>query len=250
MNTNNKSVFWAIPFIFVGIVWFLKNMGIVTYSLFSILISWQVLLIYVGLFNLLSKRFWAGLITTAIGVVFILPEIGWSSSNWLHVYWPLIFVIIGVFQLFKPQKRLNTYFHQKHFQRNFQKHWNEGANTYSNTDYSSQDGFVISYNTFGSVQQIVLDPVFKGADIRNTCGGTVLDLRRTKLEAAQTFIDVECTFGGIEIYLPAEWNLQSQVNTVIGGCDDKRYHSSAETDQEHVLIIRGKVTFGGIEFKN
>ena len=248
---NKRNVFWAIPFIFVGIVWFLKNMGIVTQELFSILISWQVLVMYIGIYNLFGRHFWGGIITFAVGAVFLLPEIGLLDSHWLHVYWPLIFIFIGVFQLIKPKRRYNDAFRRKHFHHMHGRgDWRKGQNMYSNTDYSSNDGFVVSNNTFGSIQQIVVDPVFKGADIRNTCGGTVLDLRRTKLEAAQTFIDVECTFGGIEIYMPAEWNLQSQVSAVIGGCDDKRYQSSANIDQEHVLVVRGRITFGGIEFKS
>ena len=104
----------------------------------------------------------------------------------------------------------------------------------------SEDGFIVSDNTFGSVQQIVLDPVFRGARLRNAFGGTVLDLRRSKLEAPQTFIDIDCTFGGVEIYLPSDWNLLTQIDAFIGGCDDKRYNSSVEIDKEHILIVRGK----------
>ena len=75
-------------------------------------------------------------------------------------------------------------------------------------------------------------------------------LRRSKLEAPQTFIDIDCTFGGVEIYLPSDWNLLTQIDAFIGGCDDKRYNSSVEIDKEHILIVRGKVSFGGIEFKS
>lgn len=43
---------------------------------------------------------------------------------------------------------------------------------------------------------MVLDEVFKGATIRNTFGGTVLDLRRTNISEGETYIEVECNFGG------------------------------------------------------
>lgn len=69
-------------------------------------------------------------------------------------------------------------------------------------------------------------------------------------KAPQTFIDIDCTFGGVEIYLPSDWNLLTQIDAFIGGCDDKRYNSSVEIDKEHILIVRGKVSFGGIEFKS
>lgn len=50
--------------------------------------------------------------------------------------------------------------------------------------------------------------------------------------------------------MPSDWNLLTQIDAFIGGCDDKRYNSSVEIDKEHILIVRGKVSFGGIEFKS
>ena len=154
------------------------------------------------------------------------------------MFWPVLFIFVGIMILFKPERH------------HFNAHWDGRRPEYTKEVYSSEDGFIVSDNTFGSVQQIVLDPVFRGARLRNAFGGTVLDLRRSKLEAPQTFIDIDCTFGGVEIYLPSDWNLLTRIDAFIGGCDDKRYNSSVEIDKEHILIVRGKVSFGGIEFKS
>ncbi len=178
------------------------------------------------------------MITIAIGVYFLLPEITGITGEWVRMSWPVLLILVGIMILFKPKRHRSN------------NHWDGGRPEYAKEVYSSEDGFVVSDNTFGSVQQIVLDPVFRGARIKNTFGGTVLDLRRSKLEAPQTFIDIDCTFGGVEIYLPSDWNLQTQIDAFIGGCDDKRYNTSVEIDKEHTLIVRGKVSFGGIEFKS
>ena len=172
------------------------------------------------------------------GAYFLLPEISWVEGEWLDMFWPVLFIFVGIMILFKPECH------------HFNAHWDGRRPEYTKEVYGSEDGFIVSDNTFGSVQQIVLDPVFRGARLRNAFGGTVLDLRRSKLEAPQTFIDIDCTFGGVEIYLPSDWNLLTQIDAFIGGCDDKRYNSSVEIDKEHILIVRGKVSFGGIEFKS
>lgn len=228
----------AAVFIIVGLLFLGRNFGIIDYDLFDILVSWQMLLVVIGIVNLIKQHFFGGMITIAIGVYFLLPEITGITGEWVRMSWPVLLILVGIMILFKPKRY------------RFNNHWDGGRPEYAKEVYSSEDGFVVSDNTFGSVQQIVLDPVFRGARIKNTFGGTVLDLRRSKLEAPQTFIDIDCTFGGVEIYLPSDWNLQTQIDALIGGCDDKRYNTSVEIDKEHALIVRGKVSFGGIEFKS
>ncbi|KAA6309444.1 hypothetical protein EZS27_039066, partial [termite gut metagenome] len=160
-------------------------MGWIDYSIFRVIISWQMLLIAIGVGTILRKHLVGGLIVTGIGTFFLLARIDviWDCN--IHDYWPLLFVCIGIILLLKrpfDKKR-----HHTHVQE---------------TMYSSKNGFVYSDVSFGSVKQIVVDPVFKGAKIKNSCGSTLIDLRRTSLESPETYIDVECRLGGIEIYAP------------------------------------------------
>ena len=37
---------------------------------------------------------------------------------------------------------------------------------------------------------------------------------------------------------------------MMGGCDDKRFNASIEMDREHILVVRGNIVFGGVEFKS
>lgn len=236
-----RNVFWALPFIYVGIIWQSAQMGYITSHLSHILISWQVLLIYIGVWSLINgHRILPGIVAILAGGLFLLPETGLVEEEWAHLNWPLALILIGILVLVKP-------FFPGRKIRQHRLQINPGRGT---SNYVCTEGYIESVNTFGSIEQIVLDPVFKGAQLKNTFGGIVLDLRRTRLEAPQTFIDVECTFGGIEIYVPANWNMQTQVKATIGGCENKRYTGYTEIDHEHVLIIRGNITFGGLELKS
>ncbi|MCD8262557.1 MAG: cell wall-active antibiotics response protein [Bacteroides sp.] len=105
------------------------------------------------------------------------------------------------------------------------------------------------------MEHIVLDPAFRGAQIRNNFGATLLDLRHTTLNPGKTYMDVECNFGGIELYVPSEWNLSVKADTNLAGYTDKRlinrsreYMASATDEKE--LIICGKLTLSGMEIKN
>ena len=44
-----KNLFWAILFIVVGVVWIMRNTGMITDDLFHIIVSWQMLVMYIGI---------------------------------------------------------------------------------------------------------------------------------------------------------------------------------------------------------
>lgn len=239
--------FWAIPLIIIGLVWQLRNMGYIDYHTFHIIISWQAMLMYLGLVNLFKKQYTGGVILFGIGLLFMLPKLDILEPDWLHVNWPIALIVIGIALLLKPQIR-NRHLSFPGRAKFFKRHGEESEQ--AETSCISEDGYIDTGNYFGSVKQIVLDPVFRGARISNAFGGTVIDLRHTSLEAAETFIDVDCTFGGVEIYMPGHWLLQNNTTVIMGGCEDKRFKGREEVDPNHTIIIRGNVTFGGVEIKS
>lgn len=241
------NLFWAIPLIVVGLVWQLSNMGYITSQVFHIIVSWQALLMYIGIVNIFKRQYIGGIITFGVGLLFMLPKLDILDHDWLRVNWPIALIVVGIILIIKPYFRKDrSGFHSK---GNCFKRYGENANQ-ADSSYSCEDGYVKSTNYFGSVKQIVLDPVFKGASISNTFGGTVIDLRHTSLEAPETFIDIDCTFGGVEIYMPSNWLLENNSTVILGGCEDKRFVGREEINNEHTLIIRGNITFGGVEIKS
>jgi predicted membrane protein len=245
IDKNRNHASWlnpllvALVFIAVGLLLIGNNMGLIDYSLFHILVSWQMLLIVIGISQFIKRNDTAGFILIGIGAFFLIPRVIGYSHDWVGTYWPVIFIIVGIGLILNIGKVGSC----GHYRR-------DRFHRFNSEPCKTDNGFVNSSNTFGSVRQIVLDPVFKGARISNSFGGTVLDLRRTSLEAPETYIDIESTFGGIEIYVPSTWYVEINTSNVAGGSDDKRFTSRENVDFEHKLIIRGSNTFGGIEVKS
>ncbi len=222
--------------IIVGILALLKNTGILDHNTFRIIVSWQMFLIVWGIWTFINSKHMNGIILAGIGIFFLIPQITGSGHDWLRIYWPIVLIIIGIIFLFKLKNPFGLFKHKNRF--------------FESQNFGSGDGYVISDNTFNSVHHIVLDPVFKGASIDNTFGGTILDLRRTSLEAPETYIDIDCTFGGIEIYVPENWNIIQNIDLNLSGVEDKRIISSTNQDKEHKLIIQGDFVFSGLKIKN
>ncbi len=224
------AIFIAVGFILIG-----RNLGFVNFAMSRILISWQMLLIVLGLVSLLRSHYTGGAILMAIGVFFLTPVIPGLGHIWVVNYWPLIFIAIGIILI------INRNHHHEHWHQRW-------SNNRESSSYICEDGFITSHNSFGSVRQIVLDPVFKGATISNTFGSTIIDLRRTSLSQNETFIDIDSSFGGIEIYVPESWTVKTLVKNSFSGTEDKRYNTML-MDSSKVLIIRGNISFSGLEIK-
>ena len=62
-----KNLFWAIPFIVVGVVWIMRNTGMITDDLFHIIVSWQMLVMYIGIGSISRRHYIGGLITFLVG---------------------------------------------------------------------------------------------------------------------------------------------------------------------------------------
>ena len=176
----------AVGFVFLG-----KNTGNIKQSLFEALISWQMLLVVIGLYSISYKKFLWGTFVAGVGVFFLIPYITGEGKEWISIYWPLVFVFVGLLLLIKllipKQKKSNVKFYE------------------TATERRTENGFVFSENSFSAAKHVVMDEVFKGARITCSFGGSELDLRRTSLQEGDTFIDVDSQFGGVEIYLPNKW---------------------------------------------
>ena len=88
---------------------------------------------------------------------------------------------------------------------------------------------------------------FEGADVQTSFGGLSLNLKGADI-ADQAFIDLNVGFAGVSIIVPEGLAVQISVNSGFGGVSDKRFQKVGTGTP--LLIITGKVGFGGVEVRN
>jgi hypothetical protein len=76
----------------------------------------------------------------------------------------------------------------------------------------------------------------------------VLDLSGTHMEGDTATVDVLSVMGGIEIFVPRDWNVTTKVMSFMGACVDKRRPPTMPATK--TLIVRGATFLGGIEIKD
>lgn len=240
----------ALLFILLGILLLAYNMGWISYHLFRILVSWHSLFILLGIYAMASRHYVRGLILLLIGTYLLLGGLQWLPAISQILMWPLAFIITGIVLLVKSQRKKRRW--KSHY-ASFHPIGEEMDSTQGNFTAGQQqetvDGFLRSENVYGAARHVIFDELFKGADIRVSVGGTAIDLRHTHIAPGETYIDVDCSWGGVEIYVPSDWTVVFKCNAFFGGCEDKRWRNNS-VNHECILVIRGKISCGGVTIKD
>jgi len=247
-NNPMRNRFWGgfslpIILIIVGLVFLAVNTGLLPTVYAPLFSSWPIWLVFGGLFFLLDRSWFTGLVLLTIGAFYLLPQIGAANpalnipANFAHLYWPALLVIGGVYfilsRLFPNRYRYWGGFH-KHFDK-------------FNTTVNTEEGFLAINSSFDSRKEIVLDPIFKGGNIDCSFGEVIVDLRKTTLQEGKTILTAKVSFGSVHIIVPSTWNVQLKGDSAFGDFRDSRIDPSFNPDSNSSLIIQGKCSFG--EFK-
>ena len=242
-RTNGYLI--ATLFIIVGILFLLRNLGMIDPPLFDLLVSWPMLPVVSGIFTIFHRNPVGGKLLVGVGVYFLFPQLNWITNDFLRVYWPLGLILLGLVIMLKRKDSIRTKKHKRPF--NHPPFGHRKPNDEIN--YETDNGFVSVDTTFNSVRHIVLDPVFKGADIDVSFGNVILDLKKTTLEADETIINIDSSFSGVVIYVPKGWLVRLKVDSFLAGCQDMR-DLTETTDMTHTLYICGDLSFSGLELRD
>lgn len=124
----------------------------------------------------------------------------------------------------------------------------DGADRDEASGFTSED-YLKSTAVFSDVKKIVISKRFQGGEVVNICGGTDVNLIQAEIHHP-IVIDVFQLFAGMKIIVPSHWKVQSDVVSVFGEVDDKRFTQGLPYDEQKVVYIKGTSLFGGITIKN
>ena len=78
-RTNGYLI--ATLFIIVGILFLLRNLGMIDPSLFDLLVSWPILLVVSGIFMIFHRNPVGGMLLVGVGVYFLFPQLNWITNT-------------------------------------------------------------------------------------------------------------------------------------------------------------------------
>jgi predicted membrane protein len=220
------QVLFGLIVIIAGVLFTLDNLGVVDAGQY--LQYWPAGLVAIGLLKLWQAREGQGWVG---GFFFVLLG-GWMLLERvvairisLHDLWPLLFVFLGAYLVWKGLGGVRY-----------------GPVVDGQTRFSAlaiMSGVVRRSNT----------QTFRGADLTAIMGGCEVDLRQASIApGTEAVIDVFAFWGGVDIKVPEDWVVITRAVPIMGGIEDKT--QSPVTPAAKTLIIRGIVVMGGVAIKN
>lgn len=238
---RNGNVFIGIVIVAAGILFLLRQFNVIHFG-FQI---WPLFLILIGVMSGIKHQFRraGAYILIAIGLANIVPEFTIFGQPSATLFWPVMLIGGGLFIALKPKRRfadLSSKAWQRHgFETNI-----EDA-TISNSDYLNIDA------TFGGRKEIITSKQFKGVNASTICGGLEINLMQADSTTQPMVLDLRVLFGGVEIIIPSHWEVINEVEVMFGAFEDKRVlRTTSDAANPKTLLLRGSVSFGGIEVKS
>lgn len=226
---NNRAITGVI-LVLVGLFLVLRNTGFFPEFIDHVIFSWPMLLVTIGLIITIgsSGGKTSGIIVMAVGAFFLIPHIFRYTFD-INMFWPAIFIIIGVIFIFSKRRGLSAI----------------SAASVTGDDY-------IDYvHVFSGGERQIVSDCFSGGKVTAVFGGSEIDLTKAKLAPGVSELEIACVFGGTTIIVPDDWNVKIDVVPVLGGFGDSRKLNPGRTiDNTKQLIIKGAVVFGGGEVKS
>lgn len=221
----SAQLFIGAAVVFLGVLFTLDNLDVLASG--PILRWWPIVIVLLGVSRMVgygtrSQPVTGGVIA-GVGVLLLFSNLNIISFS-IWDLWPLVLVAAGAALVMRGMRRTQ-----------------EGSPSVDPDD--TAHAFVM----MGAIVRKMNSSHFKGGEATAFMGGVELDLRGAHAASETIVIDVLAWWGGIELWVPPDWKVTSEVVPIMAGFEDKR---KPQGDAKVHLIVRGLVVMGGIEVGN
>jgi predicted membrane protein len=209
-------LFFGVMIIGVGAILLLDNADVLDAGE-AFATFWPSIIIFAGVLTFAANpRHWpVALIITAVGLAFLLSNL--ELVDLASLIFPAALIIVGLMVLF-------------------------GRGLGSKVETGDT---VNSFNVFSGSELASHSKQFQGGSVSAVFGGAELDLRDA-VPAKDATLDVFTAFGGVEMKVPRDWQVQVKGMPIFGGIDNDT--AKAQLPEDHpVLHVNATVLFGALE---
>jgi predicted membrane protein len=253
-----QLIFGAVVII-VGLLFLLDELAIMPAAQYAR--YWPVGLIAVGALKLWQSRDGyggaiAGLIFTSAGLWLLLEELAVIRISFFDL-WPLLLVFFGAYLVWQgatQHPRPNPAViggpsgpAAASFEPAPQPNGAPAVGDAPSARFREWGDSFTAIAVLGGASRRLSSQAFRRGNVLAVMGGCEIDLRRAAIHGDAS-IDLFTMWGGIEIRVPEDWMIDSQVIPLMGGVEDKTRPPT--TPSPHRLVLRGMALMGGVEIKN
>lgn len=196
---------------------------------------WPVVLIWGGVLKLFSRNcgggVTGGLVLIAVGGAVLANNFALLDLRW-SLIWPALLILFGLI-IFTATLRTPSKKGKK-----------------SGNEISVESSFETRL-IMGGREDEIHSKDFESAQVSVIMGGLELDMRNADMKGEEAVVNVKLVMGGVELWVPRDWEVISKCSPVMGGIENKTRRNVIDSGQTvKRLIIDGSIVMGGIEIRN
>ena len=210
----------------LGLLWTLDNLDIIESE--PITRWWPVILIVIGAVQVFDRRSNKGgpLVLIVVGSVLLLNRLDLIDVH-LSDLIPLGIAVLGAKLMWDAVSRRRA----------------------APAGGGEPDSEITAFAFMAGVKRQSIARDFRSASATAIMGGVELDLRNARVSDGQeVIVDAFAMWGGVEVCIPHEWRVATDVVPFMGAFVDKTTQTAGSTGP--TLRVRGTAVMGGIEVKN
>lgn len=235
-----------------------------------------------------AQGFLWGALFIAVGVILLLDHIGIVSAQEFFRYWPMLFVLAGIFNLQRPESRpwgiililvgaalqlnklgithvrlwdlwpivliaIGVLIMWRSLEGKLRWRAPLGGAIGDSGESSDASGTVDVETVFGSNERRITAKNFQRGKLKAIFGEVKLDFRPADIDGDEAQIQADAVFGRVELRVPETWNVILRGSAVFGNYADQTRHSDVEdagASNRKRLVVKGGAVFGEVEIKN
>ncbi|MGH9534455.1 MAG: LiaF transmembrane domain-containing protein [Terriglobales bacterium] len=260
-------VAWIV--LIVGVVALGANFGLLPIQVWDLWRLWPLAIVVAGVAQLARGGFsdlvWGAAIVIYGAGITLTTTHAWSYNFWQA--WPIFIVAAGIIMLEGRRDRESWERWVGHWGHTHRRRrapdwaaarWGDfgaaagPASTtqgVSSTAAGGDEAWLDLRVMFGQVRRQIKNQTFRGGLINCVFGGCILDLRAMPPPDHPITVHSECVFGGIEIYLPPNWQVILEGHGVFGTFQDETVPIGAIGGPRPTLVLTGSAVFSAVTVK-
>lgn len=229
-----KNYFWGVFLVLAGVYLVISQMGYLPHvGIFTLIFTIVCLAVLIS--SVLHLNFGGILFPLAfIGILYD-EQLGITPITPWTILLAALLGTIGLHLLFGKRRKKHWHGHNFHA---------VGNKNRGKTDSESMDGEMLYIHaSFGEVIRYVTSQDLQTADIDASFGAAKVYFDGVQIPSGNATVNIDCSFAGVELYVPHNWQVINHIDSVFGAVDEKNKHTGELTA---TLTLEGSNSFGGI----
>lgn len=216
----------GLAFVTLGLLWTLENLDVPGAS--QVLRLWPSVLVLYGFLRVTgldgSRRVVSGVLFMLAGGWMLARELGLVHVSIFNL-WPVWLIIVGCMMV-----------------------WRSMRGPGPEHDSSYRNSYPRPFGLMGVTSRKATSQDFVGLEATAVMGGVVMDMIAARPRGREVVAEVFAWWGGIELVVPEDWQVVSEVTPIMGGVEDATRFAGGQPAT--TLVVRGLVIMGGVEVRN